>query len=816
VGYNKEGILSSEINIDILESSPIEVSLSGESLPLDILISGEGITNLSSLYDVINTDKAVGKILKVDSNGNHVYVDDESGTDEKVKINSEDVLSGYLQDKIVAGSGISIVEGTGDGEGTLLITNTDKGSSIDLGGKEDVGVAASLDAQHLLDFNHSDITHTNRHSLDLVSGTNTGDQDLSGYQLISAKGQNNGYASLDAGGKIPANELPSTVMEFKGNWDANTNNPALIDGTGNAGDVYLVSVAGTQNLGSGSQTFALGDWILYNGTIWQKSINSNDVVSVNGQQGVVSLDTDNISEGATNKYDKTVSFTGGTNVTIGGTYPNFTITDNSINSTDLTPYWKSDGASTATGNWDLGAYTLKLGGIYDSTLTPHLSINPNIRILSDEFGATTLNWNTAILYTLSGKKSIEWDLSNMYSGSEESLSIDWFNRLLYKSDGTTIMFNWNELAFPTLVEDGFLKTSGGDGTLSVDTTSYEQALGNPSADDYVLSSKTDGTRSWVAAGSGGGASAFIDLTDAPSTYSGSAGDLIRVNSTNNGLEFWSADYLSSGGWYDTTQDMISISGFSNDSGFLTYYDSISYADSAGYAYSSDYAYSADYAYNADYAYYASSADYAYYWGSSAYPGDDWDGIHRALFNDSYGNLYWQEVAGDTTFTQWRDGTAFQPTGLCEFNDNEMSPTKYARYWNDTNSSLAEWWDGDNTLTIGGTEGLSYIEGESDVLATLNGTYAHFIDAGTSVPFYYQNTKSSTDTVIPIGVLSRKTTGAPAAGIGGSQDFYVTNSDGVQTLVAQIIVVLSDVTGANETAEIQLWQKQNGTMTKVFP
>ena len=66
------------------------------------------------------------------------------------------------------------------------------------------------------------------------------------------KGANNGVATLDAGGKIPASQLPNTVMEFKGNWDASTNSPTLADGTGNAGDVYLVNVAGTQDLGSGN------------------------------------------------------------------------------------------------------------------------------------------------------------------------------------------------------------------------------------------------------------------------------------------------------------------------------------------------------------------------------------------------------------------------------------------------------------------------------------------------------------------------------------------------------------------------------------
>lgn len=46
-------------------------------------------------------------------------------------------------------------------------------------------------------------------------------------------------------------------------------------------------------------------------------------------------DTDDLTEGSINLYDKTVSITGGTNVTIGGTYPNFTITDNSASSSDL-------------------------------------------------------------------------------------------------------------------------------------------------------------------------------------------------------------------------------------------------------------------------------------------------------------------------------------------------------------------------------------------------------------------------------------------------------------------------------------------------
>jgi hypothetical protein len=137
---------------------------------------------------------------------------------------------------------------------------------------------------------------------DLAEGTNLYYTDVRADARITLqKGSSNGLATLDAGGKIPSSQLPSSVMEYKGTWNASTNTPTLADGVGDTGDVYLVNVAGTQNLGSGSITFAVGDWVVYNGTIWQKSINSNAVVSVNGYTGVVALTTSDISEG-TNLY----------------------------------------------------------------------------------------------------------------------------------------------------------------------------------------------------------------------------------------------------------------------------------------------------------------------------------------------------------------------------------------------------------------------------------------------------------------------------------------------------------------------------------
>jgi hypothetical protein len=123
------------------------------------------------------------------------------------------------------------------------------------------------------------------------------------YQKESEKGQPNGYASLDGAGKVPSSQLPNSIMTYEGVWDANTNTPTLADGVGNTGEVYRVTVAGTQDLGSGNISFTVGDYVIYNSSgVWEKSDTTDAVASVNGQTGIVSLDSDDIAEGVANLY----------------------------------------------------------------------------------------------------------------------------------------------------------------------------------------------------------------------------------------------------------------------------------------------------------------------------------------------------------------------------------------------------------------------------------------------------------------------------------------------------------------------------------
>ena len=116
------------------------------------------------------------------------------------------------------------------------------------------------------------------------------------------RGANNGLASLDGGGKIPLAQLPTGALIYKGTWNASTNTPVLSDATGSNGWIYKIDVAGTRNLGSGSITYAIGDEVIHNGTIWQDAPSGLSVTSVNSQTGTVLLNTSHIAETANLYY----------------------------------------------------------------------------------------------------------------------------------------------------------------------------------------------------------------------------------------------------------------------------------------------------------------------------------------------------------------------------------------------------------------------------------------------------------------------------------------------------------------------------------
>ena len=95
-----------------------------------------------------------------------------------------------------------------------------------------------------------------------------------------------------SGGKIPTSQLPDSVLggvQYQGTWNASTGTPTIpAASSSNKGHYYRVSVAGSTNI-DGIAEWKPGDWIVSNGSTWDKIDNSEAVTSVAGKSGAVTL-----------------------------------------------------------------------------------------------------------------------------------------------------------------------------------------------------------------------------------------------------------------------------------------------------------------------------------------------------------------------------------------------------------------------------------------------------------------------------------------------------------------------------------------------
>ncbi len=138
---------------------------------------------------------------------------------------------------------------------------------------------------------------TDNHDLWMGDGSTAGGIKVTGniesnYIPTSEKGANNGVATLGATGLIPNGQLPPLAITSTYTAASQAAQLAL---TAQEGDVCVRTDENKSYIHNGGSA---GDM-----TDWQELLTPTDsVTSVNGQTGVVSLDTDDITEGSTNVY----------------------------------------------------------------------------------------------------------------------------------------------------------------------------------------------------------------------------------------------------------------------------------------------------------------------------------------------------------------------------------------------------------------------------------------------------------------------------------------------------------------------------------
>jgi hypothetical protein len=102
---------------------------------------------------------------------------------------------------------------------------------------------------------------------------------------------------------------------YQGVWNASTNSPTLTSSIGTSGYYYVVSVAGSTNL-NGISSWAVGDWAIFNGGVWQKQPGSASMSFTN-------LTTANLAVSGLTGY---MYANGGSNVTASTTIPTSALT----------------------------------------------------------------------------------------------------------------------------------------------------------------------------------------------------------------------------------------------------------------------------------------------------------------------------------------------------------------------------------------------------------------------------------------------------------------------------------------------------------
>jgi len=108
-------------------------------------------------------------------------------------------------------------------------------------------------------------------------------------------------------------------LSYQGTWNASTNTPTLASSTGTKNYYYVVATAGSTNL-DGITDWQIGDWLLFNGSVWQKIDTTDQVTSVAGKTGAVILNNVDISGFAS------IAASGTTTTLTSSSAPNYVVT----------------------------------------------------------------------------------------------------------------------------------------------------------------------------------------------------------------------------------------------------------------------------------------------------------------------------------------------------------------------------------------------------------------------------------------------------------------------------------------------------------
>jgi hypothetical protein len=200
--------------------------------------------------------------------------------------------AGWLE--IGGGVNISNSNGGAQTNGTVLAPNSLVKTVLDGTGPDVKYVTETTNTAYNKNYGTTAGTASvDTHTHDLV--------DISGYEnevklaVDAVSGVAGGIATIDWSGKIPSSQIAYDTFNYVGTWNAGTNSPSLPNGTDANGDYRIVDNTGSTTL-NGILDWETGDWVIFDGTNYQKIDNSNLVDTVAGRTGDVVLTQSDVAD----------------------------------------------------------------------------------------------------------------------------------------------------------------------------------------------------------------------------------------------------------------------------------------------------------------------------------------------------------------------------------------------------------------------------------------------------------------------------------------------------------------------------------------
>ena len=266
----------------------ILVTFKGEERQLNSVLNELGVYYVVSLPSTIE-DKIYGLSHKVETTKNvNTFIDDIIGS----YCHFDDVKYVVDDDTTLTHNGKTIEYLTA---GDKLYT-ADNGDVFSTLNKYDFTVTTS-------------INHTDYYVGDAKGNkyTQLADMEVINLDYIKKeeKGTAGGVATLDANGMIPLSQMPTESQLYIGEWDASTGTTPSTPAR--SGIYYNISVEGTID----GVHYNVNDWIIYDGTKWNKQVQTADVSSVDGRKGAVNLEDKYAQLGTANTFTGVNTFNNG-------------------------------------------------------------------------------------------------------------------------------------------------------------------------------------------------------------------------------------------------------------------------------------------------------------------------------------------------------------------------------------------------------------------------------------------------------------------------------------------------------------------------